>query len=96
MPTQVRLWDDVLYTLFDTGTLDGFKGAVNLWLLLSVVFSGACCVLFCCVAQVLVGFRKQFINNVVFPTWACAAGFNTKIIIRGVCLMMVCVLFDFT
>ena len=21
-------------------------------------------------------FRKQFMNNVVFPSWACAAGFN--------------------
>ena len=24
------------------------------------------------------GLRKQFINNFVFPTWACAAGFNTN------------------
>ena len=30
------------------------------------------------VAQVLVGLRKQFINNIVFPTWACAAGFNNN------------------
>ena len=28
------------------------------------------------VAQELVGLRKEFINNFVFPTWACAAGFN--------------------
>ena len=28
------------------------------------------------VAPVLVGLRKQFINNFVFSTWACAAGFN--------------------
>ena len=28
------------------------------------------------VAQVLVGVRKQFINNIVFHTCACAAGFN--------------------
>ena len=28
------------------------------------------------VEQVLVGLRKQFINNFVFPTWACAAGFK--------------------
>ena len=28
------------------------------------------------VVLVLVGLRKQFINNFVFPTWACAAGFN--------------------
>ena len=35
------------------------------------------------VAQVLVGLRKKFTNNFVFPTWACAAGFNndnTKVI----------------
>ena len=30
------------------------------------------------VAQVLVGLRKQFINNFVFPTWAYAAGFNNN------------------
>ena len=29
-------------------------------------------------AQVLVGFRQQFINNFVFLTWACAAGFNNN------------------
>ena len=29
-------------------------------------------------AQVLVGFRRQFINNFVFHTWACAAGFNNN------------------
>ena len=28
------------------------------------------------VVQVLVGLWKQFINNFVFPTWACAACFN--------------------
>ena len=27
-------------------------------------------------AQVLVGLRKQFINNSVFPTWSCGAGFR--------------------
>ena len=30
------------------------------------------------VAQVLVGLRKQFINNFVFPTWACVGGFNNN------------------
>ena len=30
------------------------------------------------VAQVLVGLRKQFINNFAFSTWACAAGFNNN------------------
>ena len=33
LPAQVRLWNDLPYTVFDTGTLDGFKGAVNPWLL---------------------------------------------------------------
>ena len=33
LPAQVRLWDDLPYTVFDTGILDGFKGAVNRWLL---------------------------------------------------------------
>ena len=33
------------------------------------------------VAQVLVGLRKQFINNFVLPTWACPAGFNFLIIV---------------
>ena len=33
LPAQVRLWNDLPYTMFDTGTLDGFKGAVNRWLL---------------------------------------------------------------
>ena len=28
------------------------------------------------VVQVLVGLCKHFINNFVFVTWACAAGFN--------------------
>ena len=34
------------------------------------------------VAQVLVGLRMQFMNNFVFSTWACAAGFNNNRIIR--------------
>ena len=29
-------------------------------------------------AQVLVRLHKQFINNFVFFTWACAAGFNNN------------------
>ena len=40
-------------------------------MLLSVVFQFS-------VAQVHVGSRKQFINNFVFTTWACAAGFNNN------------------
>ena len=34
------------------------------------------CFLAFSVAQVLVGLREQLINNFVFHTWACAAGFN--------------------
>ena len=52
------------YTVFDTGMLDGFKGAVKYWLLQWVVFSsllwgagaGAC------------GVAKAIINNFVFHT----------------------------
>ena len=28
---HVGMWNDLPYTVFDTGTLDGFKGAVNRW-----------------------------------------------------------------
>ena len=28
-----RVWNDLPYAEFDTGTLDGFKGVVNRWLL---------------------------------------------------------------
>ena len=31
LPAQVRMWNHLPYTVFDTGTLDGFKGAVNRW-----------------------------------------------------------------
>ena len=31
--SQVRMWNDIPYTVFGTGTLDGFKDAVNRWLL---------------------------------------------------------------
>ena len=66
------MWNDFPYmcTVFDTGKLDGFKGAVNRW-----CFPELCFLPFS-VAQVLVGLRKQFTNNFVFPTWASAAGFN--------------------
>ena len=66
------MWNYLLYTVFGTGTLDGFKGAVNHWYFPELSF------LQFSVAQELVGLRKQFINNFVFPTWACAAGFNNN------------------
>ena len=63
------MWNNLPYSVFDTGTLDGFTRAVNRWLLPSVVFlsfrgAGAC------------GVAKAIYNNLAFPTWACAAGFN--------------------
>ena len=33
------MWNDLPYAVFDTGTLDGFKRAVNRWLLPLVCFS---------------------------------------------------------
>ena len=33
LPAQTRVWNDLSYAVFDTATLDGFKGAVNRWLL---------------------------------------------------------------
>ena len=33
LPDQVRIWNDLGDTVFDTRTLDGCKGAVNRWLL---------------------------------------------------------------
>ena len=29
LPAQTRVWNDLFNTVFDNGTLDGFKGAVN-------------------------------------------------------------------
>ena len=55
------MWNDLPYTVFDTGTLDGFKGAVNRWLLPSVVFSSVFR------GAVSCWFQKQFINSFVFP-----------------------------
>ena len=57
--------------MFDTGTLDEFKGAVNHRCRPEFVFQFS-------VEQIIVGLRKQFINNFVFPTWACAVGFNNN------------------
>ena len=59
-------------TVFDTGMLNGFKGGVNRWLLASLVFppvfsgAGAC------------GVAKSTYKQLVFPTWACAAGINNN------------------
>ena len=37
------MWNDLLHTVFDTETLDGFKGAVICWLLPRVVFTSVFC-----------------------------------------------------
>ena len=39
LPAQTRVWNDFPLTVFGTGTIDGFKGAVNRWLLPWVCFS---------------------------------------------------------
>ena len=49
--------------MFDTGTVVGFKGGVNRWLLPSVVFPSV----FYSVAQVLLGLRNEFIQKMSFP-----------------------------
>ena len=44
LPAETRVWNDLPYTMFEIGTLDGFQGAANRWLLPSVclsVFRGA-------------------------------------------------------
>ena len=56
LSAQVRMWN-FPYTIFDTGTLNGFKGAVNRWLLPRVVFSFS-------VPQMLVGLRKGIYKQV--------------------------------
>ena len=44
----------------------------------SVGYFPELCFLQFSVVQVLVGLRKQFINNFVFPGRACAASFNNN------------------
>ena len=44
----------------------------------TVGFFPELCFLQVSLAQVLVGLRMQFINNFVFSTWACVAGFNNN------------------
>ena len=39
LPGQTRVSNDLPYAVFDTGALDGFKGAVNRWLLPGVCVS---------------------------------------------------------
>ena len=71
LPAQVRMWNDLPYTVFDSGTLDGFKSAVNRWQYPRVVFSFS-------VTQVPVWLRTKIINNFVFLTFPRAADFNNN------------------
>ena len=63
LPAQTRVWNDLQYTVFDTGKLDGFSGESSQSLVasLSLLFSFS-------MAQMHVRLRKQFMNNFVFPT----------------------------
>ena len=63
--------NDLPYTVFDTGTLDGLREQSIVGCFPEFVFMFS-------VVQVLLGLLKQFINNFVFRTWACAAGFNNN------------------
>ena len=57
----------------DPEKLDEFKRAVNRWLLpLVVFFFNFPWRRYNC------GLEKHFLNNFVFPVWACAAGFNNN------------------
>ena len=56
------MWNVLPYTVFDSGTLDGFKGGSQ-----PLVASMSCVLFSFFDAQVRVGLRNQFINNFVFP-----------------------------
>ena len=62
------MWNDLPYTVFWIGSR--VQSTVGCFPdLYFIQFS---------MAQVLVKLLKQFINNFVFPTWACAVGFNNN------------------
>ena len=69
LPAQVRMWND-----FPTLCLTPER-----WMGSRVQSTVGCyhelCFLQFSMAQVLVGLRNQFMDNFVFHTWACAAGF---------------------
>ena len=72
VPAQVRLWNDLPYTVF----------ALERWMVPRVQSTVGClpelCYLQFSAEQVLVWLQRQFINNIFLPTWACAAGFNNN------------------
>ena len=93
LQAQARMWNNLTYTVFGTRTLDEFNrwlpstvGAVNNWLLPWVGFFQFSAM------QVLVVLRKKFINNLVHPTCACAAGFIIIIIIIIIILIILIII----
>ena len=72
MPAQTCVWNDLPCTVFNTGTLDGFKGTANRWLLPELCFFSFPW------RRCFLGCESNLENNFVFPTWACAAGFNNN------------------
>ena len=70
------MWNDLPYNVCDTGTLDGFIGAVERWLLPLLVFSSVFRGVGTC------GVAKAICKNFVFPTWAYVLVFIIIIIDR--------------
>ena len=66
------MWNDLPCIVFDTGMLMGLR------VQLTVGCFPELCFLQFSVVQVLVVLQKQFLNNFVFPTLACAADFNNN------------------
>ena len=66
LPPQIRVWNDLPYTVFDTGTLDGFKGAVNRWLHPRVCFPVFCDAGDCGVEKAI---YKQFFSHFGLCSW---------------------------
>ena len=71
MPAHVRMWNDLSSSVFDSGTLSGFKEQLILVCFISVCFlffsgAGAC------------GVALLFCKRSVFPTWAGVTYFNNN------------------
>ena len=80
--SKARVWN-LNYTVFDTGTLDGFNRSSQLLVAsLSYVFQFH-------VAHVIVRLRKQFLNNLTFPTWAVRLALIIMIIIIITIIMII-------
>ena len=64
---QTRVWNDLPYTVFDIGWLDGFKGAVNYWLLPRVCFSVLRGAGFCGVAKAI--YEQFYFSHLGLCCW---------------------------